>query len=261
MLLHGLMAHGGFFREQSALADHFRLINVDLRGHGASADADEAPSVERIAADVTELAEALDLRDAIGVGWSLGATVLWHVLTGRAASRFCGAVVIDMTARVMNGDEWGLGLSPEACDARTAAISEDFESFAVAAGQAIFAQPIGPERRAVADWASDEFARNRPDAIASVWESLVRQDARALLRRIDHPTLIIHGAQSSLYGDDTADHLVAALPNARAVRFEQSGHAPHLEQPILFNRTLKDFADRLSCGRTDQVTETRGGIS
>ncbi|HET9429222.1 MAG TPA: alpha/beta hydrolase [Allosphingosinicella sp.] len=261
MLLHGLMAHGGFFREQAPLAADFRLINIDLRGHGASVHDGERPTVERIAQDVTELSEKLDLNDAIGIGWSLGATVLWHVLTGPAADRFAGAVIIDMTARVLNGADWTLGLSPEACEARSAAIAEDFESFAIAAGQAIFAQPVSEAQRKVADWASREFARNRPEAIASIWASLVGQDARALLQRIEHPTLIIHGAQSSLYGDDTADHLVAALPNARAVRFEQSGHAPHLEQPELFNFTLKDFADRLSSSRLSQVSESRGEIS
>ena len=261
MLLHGLMAHGGFFREQAPLAAQFRLINVDLRGHGGSAQEGARPTVERIAQDITELSEALDLENAIGVGWSLGATVLWHLLAGPAAGRFCGAVVIDMTARVMNGAEWTLGLSPEACQARSLAIQEDFETFATAAGQAIFAQPVTEELRPVADWASIEFARNDPQAIASVWASLVDQDARLLLRRIEHPTLIIHGAQSSLYGDDTAGHLVAALPDARAIRFEKSGHAPHLEQPELFNRTLNDFADRLSCGRLSQVSESRGEIS
>ena len=247
------MAHSGFFREQDSLADRFRMIRVDLRGHGASTHPGERPSVEQIARDVTELAEALDLEGAIGVGWSLGATVLWHVLTGPAAARFAGAVVVDMTARVLNDEEWDLGLSPEACEARSAAIRNDFHNFAIDAGQGIFAQPIGNGVRAAADWASFEFARNDPEAIAALWSSLVGQDVRALLRGIQHPTLIVHGAQSRLYGEDTADHLVAALPNAEAVRFDRSGHAPHLEQPDLFNHTLTDFAERLFRARATQT--------
>jgi pimeloyl-ACP methyl ester carboxylesterase len=203
-----------------------------------------------MAADVAELTEALALDGAIGVGWSLGATVLWHVLAGPAGRRFAGAVVVDMTARVRNDDEWDLGLSAEACEARSIAIRDDFESFALTAGQAIFAQPIDPGHRELADWASLQFARNDAGAIASVWASLIRQDVRALLDRIQHPTLIVHGGRSELYGDDTAGHLVAALPHARAVRFENSGHAPHLEEPELFNVTLKDFADSLSLART-----------
>ena len=253
VLLHGLMAHAGFFEAQAALADDFRIIAIDLRGHGESAAAaGEAPGVERMAADVAELAEALALEGAIGVGWSLGATILWHVLAGPAGRRFAGAVVVDMTARVRNDDEWDLGLSPEACEARSIAIRDDFESFALTAGQAIFAQPVAAEHRPLADWASRQFARNDPGAMASVWASLVRQDVRALLDRIQHPTLIVHGGRSELYGEDTASHLVATLPHARAVRFEHSGHAPHLEEPELFNATLKDFADQLSLARTPQ---------
>jgi len=248
VLLHGLMAHGGFFDGQIALAGDFRIIAIDLRGHGDSAGA--APDVERMAADVAELAAALDLEGAIGVGWSLGATILWHVLAGPAARRFAGAVVIDMTARVKNGAGWDLGLSPEACEARSSAIRDDFESFAMAAGRAIFAQPVAPEHRPLADWASLQFARNDAAAIAAIWASLVRQDMRALLDRIQHPTLIVHGGRSELYSDDTAGHLVAALPHARAVRFANSGHAPHLEEPELFNTTLKDFAASLSLART-----------
>src|SRR3954468_21250510 len=74
VLLHGLMAHGGFFRAQADLAADFRVIAIDLRGHGASAKAGERPTVEQLAGDVAELAEALDLKRAIGVGWSMGAT-------------------------------------------------------------------------------------------------------------------------------------------------------------------------------------------
>ena len=46
-----------------------------------------APTVERMAADVAELADALGLEGAIGVGWSLGATILWHVLAGPGRPR------------------------------------------------------------------------------------------------------------------------------------------------------------------------------
>ena len=256
VLLHGLLAHKGFFKLQAPLADGHRLVAIDLRGHGASPAGDGPVSVERLAADVAELAASLELEGAIGVGWSLGATILWHVLAGPAAPRFAGAVVIDMTARVRNDAEWDLGLSPEACEARSAAIRDDFESFALGAGQAIFAQPVDAARQALPEWASEEFARSDPGAVAAIWESLVRQDMRALLRGIRHPTLIVHGGQSSLYGDDTADHLVAALPDARAVRFDRAGHAPHLEQPDLFNRTLTDFADRLSRARATESTDS-----
>jgi pimeloyl-[acyl-carrier protein] methyl ester esterase len=241
VLLHGLMAHRGFFRAQRALADRFRIVSIDLRGHGESRGTGDSPSIETLAGDVAGLAAALDLRGAVGVGWSLGAAVLWHVLSGPESGRFAGAVVVDMTARVMNAPGWDLGLSPDVCEARAQAIASDFESFAAAAGAAIFAEAHHP----LSAWAATEFARNDAAAIGSLWASLVGQDFRPRLGGIRQPTLVLHGARSHLYGSDTADHLVAALPDATAVRFDRSGHAPHLEQPELFNAALRDFAASL----------------
>jgi pimeloyl-ACP methyl ester carboxylesterase len=249
VLLHGLMANRGFFRAQRALAERFRIVTVDLRGHGDSREAGEAPTIETLAGDVASLAAALDLDDAVGIGWSLGAAVLWHVLSGPESGRFAGAVVVDMTARVMNTSGWDLGLSPEVCEARAQAIASDFESFATAAGTAIFAEPNHP----LSAWAAAEFARNDAAAIGALWASLVGQDFRPRLSAIRQPTLILHGARSHLYGADTADHLVAALPEARAVTFDRSGHAPHLEQPERFNAALADFAASLPPVRHAQI--------
>jgi pimeloyl-ACP methyl ester carboxylesterase len=255
VLLHGLMAHGGFFRAQRELEREFRLLTIDLRGHGLSPALAESLTVERLGADVTELVEALDLEGAVGIGWSLGATVLWHVLAGPAGDRFDGSVVVDMTARVMNDSSWSLGLDPEACEARSAAMKADFQAFAAQAGQAIFAQPVSAERQPDADWASAEFARNDPAAIIALWQSLVALDARALLGRIDHPTLVIHGARSQLYDRATADHLVRSLADAREVEFEASGHAPQIEQALLFNRTIREFAAELTRSPADRTID------
>ncbi len=255
LLLHGLMAHSGFFRFQQSLARDFRLIAVDLRGHGESRAANGTLTVDRLACDVAEIAASLELDDAIGVGWSLGATVLWELLAGAEARRFAGAVVIDMTARVENEADWDLGLSSEACAVRTAAIAADFETFAVAAGQAIFSQPIPDRFRAVADWASFEFARNDAATIGAIWRSLVAEDFRPLLGRIEQPTLVIHGRQSQLYDAATAAYLARAIPNAEAIEFAGSGHAPQIEEAELFNDTIRSFADRLS--RTPRSQQAR----
>jgi pimeloyl-ACP methyl ester carboxylesterase len=254
LLLHGLMANRSFFREQRPLAADFRLIAIDLRGHGESTGGAEAPTIARLANDVGELADHLELHDSIGLGWSLGATVLWHLLTGPAAHRFAAAVVVDMTPRVLNDGAWSLGLSREVCEGRAAAIAEDYAAFTAGAGAAIFAQPLDDSSGTLAAWAAAEFARTDPAVTGALWASLVEEDARPLLARITRPTLVVHGANSHLYGSDTADHLVAALPNARAVQFDRSGHSPHLEQPELFNQTIKEFAATLPRVREPQAT-------
>lgn len=249
VLLHGLMADSGFFERQRALADAFRVIAVDLRGHGGSPAGPVPPTIRLLADDVTGLARTLELDGAVGVGWSLGAAVLWRVLAGPASDKFAGSVVVDMTPRVLNDEDWDLGLSRETCEARSQAISHDFPAFAAAAGQAIFAVP-----GAGADRAAAAFAANDPAAIGALWESLVEEDFRPLLPSIRQPTLVVHGAHSHLYGADTAGHLVAVLPRARVVAFDRSGHAPHLEQPELFNAVLREFAAALPPVRQTETT-------
>ena len=244
IFLHGLMAHGGFFKRQSALASGLRLIALDLRGHGASRRKDDRPTMAQITRDVEALCETLDLRDAIGVGWSLGASILWSLLTGPASRRFAGGVSIDMTPCVQNGPDWHLGLGADHCAQRTAAMKSDYPAFAAAAGRAIFAEPEG-RSRADADWAALEFQKNDPAAIGALWESLAAQDYRAALPAIAQPALIVHGARSHLYGRATADYLAAAIPHARRVQFDHSGHTPHMEQPDLLNQLLADFAASL----------------
>ena len=252
LLLHGLMANSAFFEPQRALADGFRLIRVDFRGHGRSGSGASVPTIARLEEDVAQLAGRLDLRGAIVVGWSLGASVLWRLLAGPCSDRFAAAVIIDMTPRVRNDADWTLGLSPELCAARSRAMRDDFPAFAAAAGSAIFAQ--GPAPHPLAAWASAAFARSDPNAVAAIWASLIEEDYRAILPAIRQPTLIAHGAGSHLYGADTADHLAGALSNARSIAFTHSGHSPHLEEPELFNDSLRAFAAELPPVRRHRAT-------
>ena len=266
VMLHGLMAPRGFFSAQAPLAEQFRLIGVDLRGHGGSATSrhpresgDSASSLgegqrdsrfrgndeeefglDRLAADVAELAAHLDLERAIGIGWSLGASVLWRVLAGAEGNRFAGAVIVDMTPKVLNDGDWTLGLTPEHCEARAAAFAGDFPAFAAQAGPAVFA-----DGHALGDWAGREFARNDGAAMGAIWQSLVAADLRPLLPGITQPSLIVHGARSPLYEPATARYIAGVLPDARVISFPGSAHAPQLEEPERFNALVTEFAASL----------------
>ena len=255
VFLHGLMANAAFFEPQRALAEDFRVVRIDLRGHGETPPGETPPTLARLAADVAEIVEALGLEGAVAIGWSLGASVLWRLLAGPAARHLAGAVVIDMTPCVLNGGGWTLGLSQDNCDARREAIAEDFHTFAAAAGAAIFAQPLDARTGPMARWASEEFCRADAGAVGALWDSLVEEDFRAALPRIAQPTLVVHGAHSHLYGADTAEHIVRALPDARDLQFDRSGHSPHLEQPERFNRALRDFAASLTPVRQPELTD------
>lgn len=82
VLLHGITLAARVWSYQFRdLTDRYRVIAVDLRGHGASRAGDEGFGLHLLAEDLRTVLEALDLRDAIVVGHSMG---------GMTLMRFCG---------------------------------------------------------------------------------------------------------------------------------------------------------------------------
>ena len=111
VLLHGWACHGGYFAPQlKGLADRFRLIAPDLRGHRFSHQPGDAPDLATLAGDLQALLEALALPDPVLVGWSMGALVAFEFIRRQGSAHAAGLVVVDMTPRVVNDAAWDLGL-------------------------------------------------------------------------------------------------------------------------------------------------------
>lgn len=246
LMVHGWGVNGGFFHPQAkGLADRFRVIAPDLRGHGRTAAA-EPMTIAQLADDVSQLADALDLKAVIGVGWSMGAQVLWTALLGPARPRFAGLVVIDMAPRIVSDGGWTLGVK-RGYESSTAPMLQqvmqaDWPAYAAFLANGLVADGAQAERADLIAWVSAEVSKNDPAPLAELWGSLTVQDFRETLGRLDLPVLIAHGAKSQLYTAETAADLAARLPNARVVAFEHSGHAPNLEEPETFNATIAGFA-------------------
>jgi pimeloyl-ACP methyl ester carboxylesterase len=80
ILLHGgLMSSEMFGPLLPALADHHRVIAVDLQGHGRTADVDRPMDPALMADDIAALIDHLGLEKPDIVGYSLGGGVAFHV--------------------------------------------------------------------------------------------------------------------------------------------------------------------------------------
>jgi pimeloyl-[acyl-carrier protein] methyl ester esterase len=158
-------------------------------------------------------------------------------------------VVVDMTPRIVNDADWSLGLKG-GYDLRTAAAARqamlaDWPSYGAAMARNVTAEGLEAEREGLIEWIALAAARNAPEPLSHLWASLAEQDFRGELERFDLPTLIAHGARSQLYPVETSLFLEDRLPDARRIAFEHSGHAPHLEEPEVFNRVVTEFAASL----------------
>jgi pimeloyl-ACP methyl ester carboxylesterase len=237
LMLHGLNADSRLFDAQAeALSATCRVIRPDFRGHGQS-DGGTAPDMARLARDIAALVGELDLHDIVGIGWSLGAMVLWRLLLGAEAGRFAGAIVVDMTARVPNAPGWTLGLIDETLRAAPEHESADARGRRIA--HAVLAE--GRADDGLADRIAPLLVQRDTDAVAAIGASLFDEDFRDALPRIAVPTIVAHGAASRYYSHETATWVAGRLPDARVVRFAHSGHAPHVEEPDAFNDMVAGF--------------------
>ncbi len=67
----------------------------------------------------------------------------------------------------------------------------------------------------------------------------------AVARDITAPVLVLTGDEDIVFPSLAGEALAASFPNARAVRFERTGHSPYFERPREFNAALRDFLTRL----------------
>jgi pimeloyl-ACP methyl ester carboxylesterase len=251
LLVHGWGTRASFFAPQlDGLADGFRLIAPDLRGHGQSRAQSSSTDIPQLATDITELAEALDLTGILAIGWSMGAMVLWQaLLEGGLRRRTAGLVSIDMAPKVLNGTDWACGLrGSHPAKAGTQALDLMRHGWAAVAPRIaarIFAQGQEAERAVLRRWAAMEIAGADPVAMASLWASLTALDFRDRLPGLDLPVLVSFGLLSRLYPAETASILAGLLPRSHLLGFPRSGHAPQLEEPSSFNQAIRDFAARL----------------
>lgn len=243
VLLHGWTCHGGYFHPQfEGLADRFHLMAPDLPGHGTAMDAPEL-TIEAAADSVADLLTKRNLENVILVGWSMGAIVAWSLLQRFGQKRIAGLVTIDMTAKVLNDEDWSLGTTDGLTAERNARVVTsmplEWPRFARHISRTIFAEGAPETERN--DWVRREIEKNDPVAMASMWQSLVSQDYRAFQKTMTLPTLLLHGAESQIYTKDVGVWQRDTLPNAELVLMEGTGHAPHMERPDLFNEALATF--------------------
>jgi non-heme chloroperoxidase len=102
----------------------FRVIAHDRRGHGRSTQTDTGNEMDTYAADVAELVEKLDLKNAIHIGHSTGGGECVHYVARAKPGRVAKAVIIGAVPPVMVKKESNPGGTPiEAFDGYRAALA------------------------------------------------------------------------------------------------------------------------------------------
>jgi pimeloyl-ACP methyl ester carboxylesterase len=251
VLVPGLAATARFFEPLAAdLARDHRVVITELPGHGGNTvAAGTKPSLAQAATQIAETIDSLDLRDVTLVGWSLGATVCYQLLSGPAAANVAGLVSVEQTPRLTLEPEtdWTHaafgGLDVDGARQLLKEVAADPDAFVTNLVSSSFAAGTEPDAKLVADLVAEARGCDPAAVRALLVEALV-QDWREPLAELELPTLFIHGARSQVYPTDIGDWLARAVRGSQLVRFEASGHLPFLEERERFAAVIRDFAGR-----------------
>jgi non-heme chloroperoxidase len=244
VLIHGVCMSRRFFaRNTGPLAERFRVVSVDLRGHGESPASEGGHTVAQYAQDVKHLVDTLALDDVVLVGWSMGSFVIWDLVRQFGDAGIAGHVTVSQSPSDLKRDDWELGIfSLEELFGALAAAQHDFHGFMDGFVPAMLMHEPSAEDHAALLAETQRIGANAGTCIL-LDQSL--QDYRAFVAGYRVPTLLAWGADEKVVAAAGGPWLEAAQPDATLVVFEQSGHCPMWEEPERFNQVVGDWVEAL----------------
>jgi pimeloyl-[acyl-carrier protein] methyl ester esterase len=225
-----------------ALAERFRVIALDLPGHGASSWDESASTPAAQAWRIHETLAPLTRRYAL-VGWSLGGQLALDLAAALPAG-IERLALIATTPRFLSAPGWRCGTPPVLLKRLEARVRTDSPR---AVREFARLQVRGcaprPARLALAALlrALAAQAPARPQALLCGLERLRAGDLRAALPLVRVPALVIAGRLDPITPAAAGRALAAALPKGRYLEFARAAHVPFLTHAARFTRVLTEF--------------------
>jgi 3-oxoadipate enol-lactonase len=216
------------------LAETFRVIRYDSRGHGRSAVPDRGYTIERLAKDALHVLDALDVQCARFCGLSMGGMVgIW--LAAHAHDRVERAVFANTAAQLGPIEMW---------DARIESVRRG--------GMAEIATTV------IERWFTPAFRASAPESVKSIYDGLLTtsptgyagcctairdMDQRSTLGSIRAPILVIGGVHDPATPIVKSHEIADAIPGADLVALD-AAHLSNIERRDEFTAAVSDFLTR-----------------
>lgn len=233
-----LFLHGGHpsgrldpqARFMEALAASVRIIAPTHPGFGTTAAPPQLTTVDDLAYLYLDLLEALNLRDVVLVGASLGGWIAAEMAI-KSTERLSRLVLIN-----------AVGIKPGDRESRDIA-----DIYAITDQQLAGIAYADPQKmvRDTGTLPEEELilmARSREATGRYAWAPYMHNPKlKTRLHRIHIPALVLWGDSDHITAPDYGQAYAQAIPDARFAVIESAGHFPHLEQPNAAARHILDF--------------------
>jgi pimeloyl-[acyl-carrier protein] methyl ester esterase len=231
----------------AVLGERFRVVTVDLPGHGRSDWLPDRSSLASQAEQVHEAVSAIDRTYSL-IGWSLGGQIALRLAAAvqpepsPVAAAIEQLVLIAATPRLSAAPDWPHGAPPERLAEQAIGLRTDYRRTVSDFLELQVRGSAGGEA-ALAQLRAALFAHGeaRPQALARGLELLRDTDLRPLLGGIAQRALVIAGQYDRVTHPAASRALAETLPHARYVEIRRAAHAPFLSHLPQVSALLSEF--------------------
>jgi pimeloyl-ACP methyl ester carboxylesterase len=233
VLVHGFYgAKEDFADHVDRLGEHATVVSFDLRGHGESDKAEDAAaySLDRMAADVLAVADALGLATFRLLGHSMGGMVARRVVLAHPDRVAALALMNTSPGRPdgMDPEMMELGAQIALSDGmdELRRVMDAFGPLRTPADDRVRA-----ERPGYIEYGDEKWMATPPIAWATIVREMATQpDQLEEMRAIGCPTLVIVGEQDTPFFEPSRQ-MGAVIPHAQLDVIPDAGHSPQFENP------------------------------
>lgn len=240
VFIHGWAGTGDVWDYQVLdLADRYRVITVDQRGHGDSDKPWGDYSYDTLCSDLQALMTGLELDDVTLVGWSMGGHIgLKYAQTiGAPVSRL---VITGSGPRFLQAPDAPFGGEPDSAAGLLDAIRVDRIGTVVGLyGNNLHRTDLESTR----EWIVQAALKTPAFVGLATFEALLAEDLRPGLAGIDIPVAVFSGRHDAIWDPRWSEWVADAVPDASMTYFENSGHIAFIEDRAAWNTALVDFID------------------
>lgn len=237
VLGHGFLCSGEMWREQvPVLAEHYRVINPDFRGHGRSGRISEPFTLYDAVSDVIAVLDELGIERAIWCGLSIGGMVALRGALSHS-DRVAGLILMDTDAGAETA--WHK-VKYRAMGATARAFG--FRPLLPSIAGLMFGATTRRENRALVDEWKARVAENHVPSMLLGLDALIKRDSVLdRLHEIGVPALVLVGEEDRSLPVALSRRIHARLPDSTYTVIPGAGHLAALERPAQVKEAIIGF--------------------
>ena len=233
VFVHGWSCDRSYWKGQKDIfSKHYKVITIDLAGHGESGTTRKNYTIELFGADVAAVVKKLNLQHLILVGQSMGGDVITAAARLIPRKQIVGLVMVDTYKKL------GPGRTPEQVEAFVANFRSDFKDSVRSLVRSMFSPSADP---ALVEWVSNDMSSASPTiALNSL------QSAFSYSREITKALTEINVPVTAINSDNAPTDMPSMQRyGVNVIVIPRVGHFIMMEDTKGFNDTLESVIEKM----------------